>query len=510
MKRNLAARTLLRAIAGRCAALACVLLFAGAALAQSAPTASGGAGQSKATIPALMVSDIHFEPFWDPARAAQLVTAPVSEWTAILAAAPSPDREQRFQALQQSCHVRGADTSFALYESSLKAMRAHAAGLGFVTVSGDLIAHAFQCKYDALFPHSTPEALRTFVEKTLDYVVRELYSSFPGVPVYVALGNNDSDCGDYQLDAHSEFLEASGREVTRDFPASERPAAQESFAAGGYYSVSLPAPIKNARLLVLNDIFMADGFQTCSGKADSTAADAQLAWLARQLAKARAHQQKIWVMGHIPPGVDLHATVSRMVGVCSGQPPKMFLSSEKLANLLAGYGDVVELAIFAHTHMDEMRLLRPESGGGSPASANGVAAKSAPGVAVKMVPSISPINGNSPSFTLAQVDPATTALVDYKVFTASNQTGVDEVWKEEYDFARSFHEPVYSASSADELIRGFAADPGAKTAASQNYIQDFSMGYLSPVIQAFWPQYVCTLSNLTAQAFRACVCPAAQ
>jgi sphingomyelin phosphodiesterase acid-like 3 len=188
----------------------------------------------------------------------------------------------------------------------------------------------------------------------------------------------------------------------------------------------------------------------------------------------------------------------------------MFLSSEKLANLLAGYGDVVQLAIFAHTHMDEMRLLKPESGGATPASAHGVEPESAQGVAVKMVPSISPINGNTPSFILAQVDPATAALADYRVFTASNQTGVDAVWKEEYDYARSFHEPVYSASSAGELIRGFAADPGAKTAASQHYIQDFSTGYLSPVLQAFWPPYVCTLSNNTVQAFRACVCSAAQ
>jgi sphingomyelin phosphodiesterase acid-like 3 len=523
MKRNLAARTLLRAVAGRCAALACFLLFAGSVLAQSTPPAnsalqahsgahqvSHNPRQARETIPALLVSDIHFEPFWDPARAAQLATAPVSKWTAILAATPSSDREQRFQALQQGCHVRGADTSFALYESSLKAMRTQAARVGFVTVSGDLLSHSFQCKFEALFPHSSPEALHTFAEKTLDYVVGELYRSFPRVPVYVALGNNDSDCGDYQLDAHSQFLETSGREVTKNFPASERPSAQKDFAAGGYYSVSLPAPIKNARLLVLNDIFMANSFQTCSGKADSTGADAQLAWLARQLAEARAHQQKIWVMGHIPPGVDLHATVRRMAGVCSGQPPKMFLSSEKLANLLAGYGDVVQLAIFAHTHMDEMRLLKPESGGGSSASANGVEAKTAQGVAVKMVPSISPINGNSPSFTLAQVDPSTAALMDYKVFTASNQTGVDEIWKEEYDFARSFHEADFSSSSVSELMRGFAADPSAKTEASQNYIQDFSSGYLSPVLQAFWPQYVCTLSNNTVQAFRACVCPAAQ
>jgi hypothetical protein len=79
---------------------------------------------AKVTIPALLLSDIHFEPFWDPAKAPQLAAAPASEWKAILAAAPSPDQQQRFAALQQSCHARGADTSFALFDSSLKAMRA--------------------------------------------------------------------------------------------------------------------------------------------------------------------------------------------------------------------------------------------------------------------------------------------------------------------------------------------------------------------------------------------------
>ncbi len=68
-------------------------------------------------------------------------------------------------------------------------------------------------------------------------------------------------------------------------------------------------------------------------------------------------------MGHIPPGVDLYSTAARMVDVCGGQRPVMFLASEKLADLLTEYGDVVELAIFAHTHMDEMRLLKPETGG---------------------------------------------------------------------------------------------------------------------------------------------------
>jgi sphingomyelin phosphodiesterase acid-like 3 len=313
------------------------------------------------------------------------------------------------------------------------------------------------------------------------------------------MGNNDSDCGDYRLDAHSEFLRVTGKEITRNFPASERSTAEESFASGGYYSVSLPAPIENTRLLVLNDIFMSSNYVACAGKPDSGAAEAQLIWLRQQLAEARADKQKIWVMGHIPPGVDLYSTASRMVDVCGGRSPAMFLASEKLADVLAEYGDVVELAIFAHTHMDELRLLK----------AGGQATAAGKGVAVKMVPSISPIHGNHPSITLAQIDPSTAALVDYKVFAASNQTGVDSTWSEEYDFARSFHEAEFTSSSVSQLIAGFTADPGAKTQASRSYIENFSVGYASPLLRLAWQQYVCTLSNYTAESFRSCACPSA-
>jgi sphingomyelin phosphodiesterase acid-like 3 len=166
-----------------------------------------------------------------------------------------------------------------------------------------------------------------------------------------------------------------------------------------------------------------------------------------------------------------------------------------MADVLVEFGDVVELAIFAHTHMDEMRLLMNDG-------------PSTQSVAVKMISSISPIDGNNPSFTVAQIDPASATLNNYQVFAASNQTGVDAKWREEYDFARSFHESDFSTSSLSDLFSSFAADPAAKTPASQNYIQDYSVGYLSPVLQAFWPQYVCTLSHHTGEAFKACACSA--
>jgi len=503
MKRN-QADCIHLAVFGLHIALACFFLCVGAALAQGSPPAATNhkspalSGQAaKGTVPALLLSDIHFEPFWDPAKVPQLAAAQVSEWKAILAAAPSPDQQQRFAALQQTCHARGADTSFALFDSSVKAMRKPAAGAGFVAVSGDLISHAFPCKYNTLFPNSEPEAYRTFVEKTLDYVIDELYGTFPGVPVFVALGNNDSDCGDYRLDAGSDFLKVIGKEVAKDFPAAERQDAEQIFAAGGYYSVALPAPIENTRLLVLNDIFMSKNYSTCAGKSDPAAADAQIAWLRQQLAEARAGKEKIWVMGHIPPGVDLYTTATKMIDVCGGRSPVMYLSTEKLADVLVDSADVIELAIFAHTHMDETHLLRNDGQSGK-------------SVAVKVVSSISPINGNYPSFSVARIDPSSAALKDYKVFAASNPSGVNAAWTEEYDFARSYHEAEFTSSSVTQLIAGFAADPGAKTQASQNYIQDFSVGYLSPVLTMFWPEYVCTLSNHTQQAFKACVCPAAQ
>ncbi len=127
-----------------------------------------------------------------------------------------------------------------------------------------------------------------------------------------------------------------------------------------------------------------------------------------------------------------------------------------------------------------------------------------------MVPSISPIDGNASSFTVGRVDPASAALVDYRVFTASNQTGLDATWKEEYDFGLTYREAEFSASSMSRLIAGFEADAGAKTELSRSYISSFIAGKASPLLEFVWPQYVCALSNHSAEGYRSCMCPAAR
>ncbi len=453
--------------------------------------ANGGAN----SIQALFVSDIHFDPFRDPGKAAQLAAAPVGDWDRILAAPASADAAAQWTKLDQACPTRGADTSYALYQSSLHAIHAQAGDAKFVILSGDLIAHNFSCKFAAVFPKAAPTDYRTFVEKTIDYVFANLRTALPGVPVYAALGNNDSDCGDYQLDPNSRFLKEAAQVFAADFEGAEKEQALRDFAAGGYYGVNLPAPIEKTRLLVLDDIFMSVRYQTCGGNVDPAPGAAQIAWLKQQLNDARDKKENVWVMAHIPPGVDSYATARQWMALCAGGKPKMFLSSEALPEVLADYGDVVQLTIFAHTHMDEVRLLTPAA----------VAVGRKP-VAVKMVASISPVDGNNPSFTVATIDPAHAVLKDYRVIAASNQTGVDTTWSEEYDFAKAYHEPAFTAAALENLIAGFKTDPAAQTSASQNYLRFYMTGVDMRMMALIWHPYVCSLTNAAPDVYRECVC----
>lgn len=475
-----------------CGLLAIFCIDAGElVLGQSRP-AQGGR-----TVSALLLSDIHFDPFHDPGKVMRLADAPASAWEEILAEPASADQPAAFAALQRRCNARGVDTSYELFRSSLRAEQNEAGDAKFVTLSGDLVAHGFSCRYAALVPDKTAKDYAAFVAKTVEYVTNQLRKTFPGVPVYAALGNNDSGCGDYRLDGESDFLAATAQRIVAGLPKSvDQKKALADFMAGGYYSVMMAAPMSNTRLIVLDDIFMSQKFATCGGQADPTSAAAQITWLQRELARAREHKQRVWVMGHIPPGVDIYSTFRKMRNICGNEKPEMFLSSDELGDTLVENADVVQLGLFAHTHMDEIRLLEPEGGtnGGD--------------VAIKMISSISPINGNNPSFTVARVDTAAATLADYQVFAASNLTGVNASWSKEYDYAQTYHRATFSAATVKTLIEEFRADPNATTSASRSYIDDFFVGDHSSLIKPLWPQYVCALSHYKAEGFDRCVCGA--
>jgi len=456
-------------------------------------------------VSALLLSDVHLDPYADPAKVAKLNAAPVSEWPAILGAPASPAQSQDLSALQTACPVRGFDTPNILWQSSLHAIHTDAARARFVTLSGDLLAHSFDCKFKALLPTAAHADYLSFVEKTIRYVVSSLRETLPGVPIYVGLGNNDSGCTDYQLDPTAdEFLTLTAKIIEEALPEQDRAGLLATspavFASTGSYAAQL-AGVPNTRILVLDDLFQSTRYATCGGKPDATGATAQLAWLKAQLADARDHHEHVWVMGHIPPGVDLYGTGRRLMTICAGGTPQMFLGSESLAEILAANADIVRLALFGHTHSDEMRLLTPEVS----QPLDGAPAKSA-GVPLKIVGSISPVNGNRPTFTLAEINPVSATMDDYTVFMASNLTGVGTTWSPEYTYSTAFHKTAFDSAALTGLIKDFQADPSARSAASQAYLRNYFPGDISSLIQFAWPQYTCAMNHDSPAAFAGCVC----
>jgi sphingomyelin phosphodiesterase acid-like 3 len=484
--------------------LAASTLTAQAGLIAQSPGANQAATAAHPTVPALFLSDIHLDPFADPAKVAKLNASPAADWPAILSAPASPAQAKDFATLQAACPTKGIDTPWVLWQSSLTAIHSDASRARFVTVSGDLLAHSFDCKYEKLVPTAKPGDYVAFTEKTVRTIVTTLRATLPGVPVYIAMGNNDSGCGDYALDAaHDAFLGLVAKIVAEALPAdlssADRATVQRQFTWDGNYSVPL-AGVPNTRLIVLDDLFLSGKYTTCSGKFDPAPAAAQLAWLTGQLATARQQHDQVWVMGHIPPGVDVYASARKSANLCSSGNPQMFLASDALADLFARNADIIRLAIFGHTHADEMRLLTPR-----PELMQDAATHSVP---LKIVASITPINGNRPSFTLASIDPASATLVDYSVFMASNSTGVEATWSNEYTYSTTYHMQAYDSAALTRLIPALQSDPTAKTAASQAYVSNYFPGTPSAALQFVWPQYACSLDHDSAAGFSACACGA--
>ena len=477
-------------------------LVCGVASGQAVKKSGAAEQQVAAAVSALMMSDIHFDPLRDPSKAQKLADAPEGEWNGILAEPDAPDARAAFASLQRTCHETSADAPYALFQSSLKAMTEYAPEAKFAVISGDLLVHSFECRFRTLLPARPQSDFKTFAEKTERYVIEQTRLALHGIPVYVALGNNDAACRDYAIDPGSEFLKATeGAALSELAPGAEKNAAVASFDQSGDYSMMMLSPMRRTRLIVLDDLFQSSRYTDCSGKLNRTTADEQMAWLEKELAGAKTRGERVWVMAHIPPGVNAYTTLAAFKDVCKKDDPVMMLSSERLAEVMAKYADVIRLGVFGHSHMDEMHVF-----GGAE---DGVATKGPPGagkVAIKILPPITPLASGIAEFTVAKVDPATARMMDYAVYMSSNGTGVDATWKKTYSFRETYHLPAYTPEALQGLLDGFEADPEVHGEASQAYMTHIIPGEKGMVLKLLWPQYACTLQHNTMKGYAGCVC----
>lgn len=463
-------------------------------LAQKKLAAAPAKAEPPATV--LLISDIHLDPFQDPAKVPQLVKAPITEWTAILEAPPSATQEADFAKVRERCGKKVFDTSPALMRSSYTAVASHQKEISLAVLTGDLVAHNFSCRYEAVLPGRPEAEVQEFLQKTARYVIEELAKSLGDKPLYVSLGNNDTECGDYKLNQKDKLFSDLAESVSHAAGQGSDSAFAAEYRKSGHFLVPLPKPFQQTKLLVLDNLSASRNFTTCGGEKDASLAKEDIVWLKQELQKARDQNQQVWVATHIPPGIDAYYTF-KAGNVCALRQPIPFLSSDELATTLVSYSDVVKLALFGHTHMDEFRILLP----------NGGADTKAAGVPAKIVPGISPNAGNNPTFLLASIDPKTAVMQDYTAYSAFMTDEGKYSWVSEYKFS-SIYKSTFSADGVSKLIQSFQQDITVSKPMTKEYIGHYAPGLTSFAVTAFWPKYQCILTNRTSETFLNCACGA--
>jgi predicted phosphodiesterase len=377
-----------------------------------------------ATPPWLVISDVHYTPF-------------------------APHRKpSRF----------GEDTDDALLASFLAEARAVDPDPPVVIIAGDFLAHNFRLDAAA---------------STMVALAKRFDAAFPRAQFVIALGNNDSPCGDYGAPIDGTFLAASAAAWA---PLVDRRGASPDFARRFAHDGSYVArlPVRNLRVVVTNDVFDALRYGDGCAQGQNGAGQA-LGRLQSDLLAAGPHDRN-WMLLHIPPGIDAYSTthLTHRLGVIPFLRPR---AGDALAALVADPRDRVALAIAGHTHKFGYRLIA--SGGAR--------------VPMLLVPSVSPIFYNGPSFLEVPVD-RDGALGDVTEFSY-----VDGAWQRLGDLA-SLGVPRFTAPELEALQGRLADDATLRGTFSLLY----SGGGPAEITKRNWRSYWCAATNLSTSAFESC------
>ncbi len=323
----------------------------------------------------LVLTDIHFNPLADKSLAEPLAAAPAEEWPGIL----DHGRERLSNY--------GEDSDWKLLRAALAAVRAQKKP-DVVFIAGDFLVHSFRDIFNSSVGAHDDAAYRRFVAKTLRFLALEIESAVPKTPILPALGNNDSDCGDYAIRPGGAFLSDTEATVAGMIGPSliAGPAGADfaqSWSALGSYAVDDPE-LPRLRVIALNDNYLSTHYRnSCGGEGDGNPARATLAWLGRALADAAAAQRRVILLYHIPPGTDAFATARH--DACPVTPVPLLAEpyARELHALMLRYRATIVADIAGHLHTDAFRVLRDGD------KAFGF---------VMIAPAISPIFGQNPSF----------------------------------------------------------------------------------------------------------------
>ncbi len=445
-----------------------LLIFCGPASA-GAGGPSSGAG-NRGTV--LSIADIHFDPLLttDKAVANKIEHSGYLHW-------------QKIYSSSSDKHISpvGEETNYNLLASTLAQMKHSCPSPDFILLSGDLLAHRFGDYRTAVFG-SNEQAYKAFAKETLSFIGWEIHRTFPRVHVLFTLGNNDA-YGDYQIEPNGSFLHNTMSLYFTHFLKGE-PSELSSFAStfktGGNYAFQ-PTQSRANRILSINDNF----FSRKSSHNDY--GWEQLKWLDEQLQAAKKNKRKVWIIFHIPPGIDVWSslrkghTVSYWDNRHKDRDSKTF--TDKFQELIRTYSPEVKAIFAGHTHMDHFTLIFDQ--------------QHHPLAYVHITPAISPEFGNNPAFQVLTYNAGSFSVTDFATYYYDGTA-----WKEEYDFDTAYGEAFCNASNLADIYDHLSKNPSLHRSFVDYYDVDDRKG--DAITDLNWKAYWCGIGSLTPNSFNAC------
>ena len=440
----------------------------------------------------LVMGDVHFNPCngLSGEQFRELNALPAEKWGDFLG------------GLKQPIVALGADTNGTLLDSAMTAAAKRVEKPAFILFTGDFLGHDWVSNYNGLAPQSVaedPEAYREFTVKTLQFIGGEFQRRFPGAVVLPTLGNEDAFCQDYWVQPQGEFL--------KRFAATWRPhlgrsveaaAFERSFSSLGCYVADLPG-LENHRLVVLNSVFLSGSYcrsyhepgrHNCCGCTNPGVEPgrAALAWLDAALEQARIEKKTVWLLMHVPPGLDSHKEdKAEGASLAAGLWKDEFL--DRYLKLVAKYESILQISFAGHTHMDDYRIDRVE----------GTAA-----LLHKIVPSVSPVFHNNPGFQVYRFNQESGVVTGWQTcfLNLAADSTTASAWSEEYDARQTYGLSVVDAAAVSGLFQRILDDPAAPEARAY---RTFFRVSAKAIPESHLAIYRCAVLNAVFTDYRACL-----
>jgi sphingomyelin phosphodiesterase acid-like 3 len=454
-------------------------------------------GRSKPNV-ALVVSDIHFNPMADPALVAKLEALEPAQWQAVL-------NSSKLTSFSQY----GQDTNWWLLRSSLDEMQNRLPHPAVVLFTGDSLAHQFPHLFQSVTKDSDRERYRKFVRETMQFLALQLRNRFPTSRILITPGNDDDDCGNYSVEADGAFLHDTA-EIARDL-AKGNDAVRASWEHLGSFDVPHPT-LHAVRIISLNTIFFSGKYQSQKFSAGcavvpSDAPNEVFSWLESRLKQAHNAHEKVWLMFHIPPGIDPFTSLQtyRMLkknNPSQAESPQLCTSAvvplwvpartAQFDELLKEYRGTIVAVFAGHTHDDDFRLPNPASAG-------------SPSILIN--PPISPVYNQNPAFkTLTFGNDG--SLLDSAVYYLSNLTLASKTtageWQLEYQFSKEWKLAGISTSTLTTLNEKIRNDDTVR----DEWLKLYNVS--SPaarILPGTAPGLYCAINELSPPDYSQCYCP---